>query len=84
MKTKNLGYSLEQVQSFLEKMNEVKKIKDNLYLFHEAYIEISDLENLDVNSSIPIKRSLMTLSGNSADIAKFEMDFLLNYMTMGG
>ncbi len=83
MKVKNLAYSVEKLDGFLNDMQNVEKTGDYTYCYKNAVIAVEPL-NEKKPSPFSFKRSLMKLSGNESDIEEFYYNFLINHMTVGG
>ncbi len=83
IQVKDLGYSVEQVCSFLHKMEYVNSITPTIFNYYDLTITLSS--NRSPNQSVlPIARTYMELNGPSEQQEEFYKIFLLNHMTMGG
>ncbi len=89
---KDLAYSIDEIMSFLCKIEHVKQEGEHVYSYKSAKISLeahrnkNEVRALETERSVlaqPIDRCYMYLSGNEDDYNEFYKIFLVNNLTMG-
>ncbi len=83
LEEKILAYSTRQLSGFLNEMEHVKRLANNLFCYKDVRLRIADCGTNNL-FMIPIRRSTLEMIGTSETKQEFYMKFLINHMTMGG